>query len=914
EAFPDFATSISGETQVCDSKTTNLTANGGENYVWSNGATSSTIEVGSGNYSVTITSENGCEKVETVSVEAFPDFATSISGETQVCDSKTTNLTANGGENYVWSNGSRSASIEVGSGNYSVTITSENGCEKVETVSVEAFPNFETSISGQTQVCGSETTNLTANGGENYVWSNGETSESIEVSSGSYSVTITNENGCEKVETVSVAEVAQPSFQVVQNATCLDSRDFYELEILVDQEDITIEVSTFNNIVQVQGRRVLITQILISEDITITITNAAGCSFSQTIQAPDCACPALAAPISGGDQTICEGDDLPMLSVENVPDGFGIDWYTTPVGGSAIAMNTLNFQPESAGTYYAELVETASNCVSRQRAAVTLTINPLPELTVVDVTNINCDQLTGTATVIATGDNPPFRYQIENSAFQTATTFSDLAAGTYTILVEDNANCSTTTLVTITENTRVDRTELTQFTCDANEAGIDSTLLINELGCDSTVVTITVNGSSPIERRQLFTCNADEIGTDSLRFQNQFDCDSLIIVERILATSDTTFLFATTCEPTQAGTSTRLFLNEFGCDSIVVTRTDLAEVSAVRFTDFVCDPMQVSIDTSFFVSEFGCDSLVISERILQGISDTTRLQEITCDFTQVGLDTMILSNETGCDSLVITERIFAFPPPPVLTPNINIQEFCEGDSLVLMTDTYEEGLQWVKDNEDLFDEIGRSLVIKESGQYGVSYTNDDGCTVVSEIITVNVIPLPAEPIIENNGLNELVIINAEVYAEDVTILWYFDNELLDNDNELSYCADTTGTYTVVVADGSGRCSSQAALFFERDTTIENCIVSTQEELKRTSIEVFPNPTNGLLQLKIQTLNQEQVYIIIYDNYGRVVSRINTQLIFEKQVIDIDLTNCPSGTYWIQVIGENIQTTRKVIKL
>ncbi|MEM1328288.1 MAG: hypothetical protein AAGI23_20205, partial [Bacteroidota bacterium] len=127
----DFETSISGQTQICSTETTNLTANSGENYVWSNGATSSTVEVGSGNYSVTITSENGCEKVETVSVEAFPDFTTSISGETQVCADEMTDLTANGGENYVWSNGATSSTVEVGSGNYSVTITSENGCEKV---------------------------------------------------------------------------------------------------------------------------------------------------------------------------------------------------------------------------------------------------------------------------------------------------------------------------------------------------------------------------------------------------------------------------------------------------------------------------------------------------------------------------------------------------------------------------------------------------------------------------------------------------------------------------------------------------------------------------------------------------------------------------------------------------------------
>ncbi|MEM6698180.1 MAG: hypothetical protein AAF599_07275, partial [Bacteroidota bacterium] len=212
EAFPDFEVNITGETQVCQGEMSTLTASGGSQYRWNTNATSPIIQVGAGNYNVTITSENGCEKVANYTVEEFPDFEVNITGETQICEGETSTLTASGGSQYRWNTNATSPSIQVDAGNYSVTITSENGCEKVENYTVEAFPDFEVNITGETQICEGETSTLTASGGSQYRWSTNATSPIIQVGTGNYSVTITSESGCEKVVNYTVEEF--PDFEV----------------------------------------------------------------------------------------------------------------------------------------------------------------------------------------------------------------------------------------------------------------------------------------------------------------------------------------------------------------------------------------------------------------------------------------------------------------------------------------------------------------------------------------------------------------------------------------------------------------------------------------------------------------------------------------------------------------------------
>jgi uncharacterized protein (DUF779 family) len=98
----------SGATTFCAGSSVTLTASAGSSYLWSNGATTSSINViNSGNYSVTITQSGGCSSISSptnVIVNPRATFVCSPSGSLNFCQggSVTFNVTQSNGQAYVW--------------------------------------------------------------------------------------------------------------------------------------------------------------------------------------------------------------------------------------------------------------------------------------------------------------------------------------------------------------------------------------------------------------------------------------------------------------------------------------------------------------------------------------------------------------------------------------------------------------------------------------------------------------------------------------------------------------------------------------------------------------------------------------------------------------------------------------------
>jgi len=219
---------ISGNSVLnCINESTTLTASatvqGTASYLWSTGATTSTINVtAAGNYSVTVTDGNsGCSSVATVTVtgNATPPAA-SISGNAVLtCTTKSATLvataTVSGTASYLWNTGDTTASITVSApGEYSVVVLdSSNGCAATATVTVAQNTTQPTVvISGnQTLTCNTTSITLSASGTAvqgtaTYLWSNSATTSSIVVNkAGEYTVVVTDSgNGCSGTKTITV--------------------------------------------------------------------------------------------------------------------------------------------------------------------------------------------------------------------------------------------------------------------------------------------------------------------------------------------------------------------------------------------------------------------------------------------------------------------------------------------------------------------------------------------------------------------------------------------------------------------------------------------------------------------------------------------------------------------------------------
>jgi len=209
-ALPTATISAGGATTFCQGGSVTLTSSSGSSYLWSNGATTSSITVSdAGDYSVQITNSNGCQSsastATTVTVNATPSTPTiSASGATTFCQGESVTLTSSTDSSYLWSNGATTSSITVSdAGDYSVQITNSNGCQSsastATTVTVNATPSTPTiSASGATTFCQGGSVTLTSSTGSSYAWSNGAITNSITVyDSGDYSVQVTNANGCQ---------------------------------------------------------------------------------------------------------------------------------------------------------------------------------------------------------------------------------------------------------------------------------------------------------------------------------------------------------------------------------------------------------------------------------------------------------------------------------------------------------------------------------------------------------------------------------------------------------------------------------------------------------------------------------------------------------------------------------------------
>lgn len=143
---------------VCPGVLKTLDAGAGyDSYSWSNGATSRTIEVGPGTYTVTV-SKQGCFATSapvTVGYYTVSTPTVSTSGATSFCAGGTVTLYSSAANAYAWNNGSSAGSITVNiSGNYFVTTTDANGCTATSSaINVTVHPLPMASITGGGNAC-----------------------------------------------------------------------------------------------------------------------------------------------------------------------------------------------------------------------------------------------------------------------------------------------------------------------------------------------------------------------------------------------------------------------------------------------------------------------------------------------------------------------------------------------------------------------------------------------------------------------------------------------------------------------------------------------------------------------------------------------------------------------------------------
>jgi hypothetical protein len=219
-SVPATPTSISGNASICigaGAQTYSISpVAGATGYTWTvpagsnitsgQGTTSITMTPGSTSGNVTVTADNSCGSSApatfTLTINALPNV-TAVSASSPICSGASDMLTASGASTYSWSSGGTSATETVSpttTTTYTVTGTDANGCVNTATVTVDvnALPSVSVSAN-DSSVCAAMPFTMTATGAVTYSWSSGGTASTESIfasSSGSYTVTGTDANGC----------------------------------------------------------------------------------------------------------------------------------------------------------------------------------------------------------------------------------------------------------------------------------------------------------------------------------------------------------------------------------------------------------------------------------------------------------------------------------------------------------------------------------------------------------------------------------------------------------------------------------------------------------------------------------------------------------------------------------------------
>jgi hypothetical protein len=360
---------ITGDSIVCNNIAVGLDAGAGfVSYAWSvAGAVTQTINTNAaGVVFVTVTDNSGCTAVDQIEVlSGSPVVA--INGVSSVCEGGNSTITATAGfSEYLWTGGQTSDNIIVDTtGTYFVTVTDALGCTGTMSFDFTVNPNPSPSITGSTTFCVGENSVVDAGGGYvSYNWSNGlGIGQNATISSdGTYTVTVTDANGCTGTDDITVIESTDLVLTLQDTAICTG-------------EVITLSVGAFDTYLWSPGNEVTPT-INVSAGGTYSVMVTSGsCNGSGSILVTEYTEPfAVVTNNAIACNTAVDGSTIDFASLITSGDASGT-WADIDGSGASGSFPVLDFDGVALGNYTFEYTTgSAQGPCSNQTYSVDVTI------------------------------------------------------------------------------------------------------------------------------------------------------------------------------------------------------------------------------------------------------------------------------------------------------------------------------------------------------------------------------------------------------------------------------------------------------------------------------------------------------------------------------------------------------------
>lgn len=438
---------------ICVGSSATLSGSGGVNYGWgpSGAGLSCTLcqnpiasPTTTTTYTLAVADANGCTNTDAVNVTVNPLPTASISGNTTVCSGNSTQLTASGGNSYSWNTTATTFAITVSPASnttYTVFVTNANGCTATSQATVTVNPLPPANAGADVTICAGTVTTLGASGGTTYLWTPATNLSNPTISnptanptsSITYSVTVTDANGCINTDamnmTVNLTPVANAGpdvticfgFNVTLNASGGSSYSWSPSSGL-SNPNISNPVASPS----------------LTTSYAVMVSNGICSSADQMDVTVN---PTPVATISAQTNVNCFGGSNGTATV-------------TPGGGGPIytfmwnnGQTTTTATGLSQGNYTVT-VSDANGCTNTQTVTIT---QPAALTAVATATAVSCfGGSDGTASVTVGGGTAAYTYFWFPSGGSASSAFG-LSAQPYAILITDANGCSITASVTITQ-------------------------------------------------------------------------------------------------------------------------------------------------------------------------------------------------------------------------------------------------------------------------------------------------------------------------------------------------------------------------------------------------------------------------------------------------------------------------------
>jgi len=454
-------------------------------YLWDDFNTQTTptaTGLPAGTYAVIVTDNNGCTSTGTVTVNNTVPVVI-ISAVTNISCNGTADgqatASASGGVSpytYQWDDpDSQTTALATGlaAGTYTITVTDSGFCFSTATVTLTEPPAITLTLSSVDASCGNANgeASVSASNGVipyTYLWDDPgvqTTAAATGLAVGSYTVLITDANGCNVSGAVSVNDAGAPVVTLSSNidvscnggsdgeATISASGGIMPYTYLWDDTNAQTTVTATG---------------LTAGTYTITVTDFSGCVGSAVITINEPLPITLA--LSSVNASCGNADGQASVIASN-----GVSPYIYLWDDSA-AQTTPTATGLFSGTYTVTITD-ANGCTTNGIVAVN---NSVPVVNISSWLNVSCSEGNdGEATVAASGGTPGYTYSWSTIPVQTTATATGLVADTYTVSVTDAAGCVANAIVTINQPAQM---VLTTDSIDANCGQSDGGVSVSATG------------------------------------------------------------------------------------------------------------------------------------------------------------------------------------------------------------------------------------------------------------------------------------------------------------------------------------------------------------------------------------------------------------------------------------------------